>query len=162
MRHPRFNEFKSVVQHRPEVLNQVLGALMQQNPNLITAIAENQEEFVRLLQEPAALPGQGGTPQDAVAAMIAAAQAAQAGGGGGMPPGGMPMGGMPPGAPPGGVPGQPQPEGGQQLQLSASDREAVERLMALGGFPRSDAVQAYLACERNEEVAANYLFDLMS
>ena len=38
------------------------------------------------------------------------------------------------------------------------DEAAVQRLTALG-FPREMAAEAYLACERNEMLAANFLMD---
>lgn len=44
------------------------------------------------------------------------------------------------------------------INLSQSDREAVNRLMSLG-FPEEDALQAYMACDKNETLAANFLFD---
>ncbi|XP_034661509.1 UV excision repair protein RAD23 homolog A [Drosophila subobscura] len=48
-------------------------------------------------------------------------------------------------------------EGGQQADLTAEETAAVERLMALG-FQRELAVQVYLACNKNEELAADVLF----
>ncbi|XP_034131034.1 UV excision repair protein RAD23 homolog A [Drosophila guanche] len=48
-------------------------------------------------------------------------------------------------------------EGGQQASLTAEETAAVERLMALG-FQRELAVQVYLACNKNEELAADVLF----
>ena len=43
--------------------------------------------------------------------------------------------------------------------LSAEEAAAVARLMALGGFSRAAAAEAFLACERDEALAANLLFD---
>lgn len=56
------------------------------------------------------------------------------GGGGGMPPGTM------------------------QIELTPEDNEAIDRLTSLG-FDRTVAAQAFFACEKNEQLAANYLFD---
>ena len=56
------------------------------------------------------------------------------GGGGGMPPGTM------------------------QIELTPEDNEAIDRLTSLG-FDRTVAAQAFFACEKNEQLAANYLFE---
>ena len=58
----------------------------------------------------------------------------------------------------GGGDGGPPP-GAVQIQLTEEERAAVERLEQLG-FPRGAVVQAYIACEKNEEMAANMLFDM--
>ena len=44
--------------------------------------------------------------------------------------------------------------------LPEEDEHAVQRLAALG-FARGQAVEAYLACERNEMLAANFLMDTL-
>jgi UV excision repair protein RAD23 len=48
--------------------------------------------------------------------------------------------------------------GSNVIRLTEDENSAVERLVALG-FDKNMAVQAYLACDKNEMLAANYLFD---
>jgi UV excision repair protein RAD23 len=51
--------------------------------------------------------------------------------------------------------------GGQQvLRLTAEEMAAVDRLTEMG-FDRSEAAQAFLACDKNEALAANLLMDSM-
>ncbi|KAI9645971.1 UV excision repair protein rad23 [Ciborinia camelliae] len=52
----------------------------------------------------------------------------------------------------------PLPPGAQAIEVSPEEREAIERLCRLG-FNRDQAIQAYFACDKNEELAANFLFD---
>mmetsp|Transcript_45563 Transcript_45563/g.120910 ORF Transcript_45563/g.120910 Transcript_45563/m.120910 type:complete len:377 (-) Transcript_45563:252-1382(-) len=131
---PMFPELARMVATNPQILPQMMPALQQSNPALVQAILQNPDAFQRMLQEAA-----GGGAQDPAAAMLAAV-----GGGGG--PGGE-----------GGAAGGQAP-GTVVVQLSEQEREAVERLCALG-FDRNMAVQAYMACDKNEELAANFLFD---
>lgn len=51
---PQFQQMKQVVQQNPQLLNAVLQQLGQTNPALLNLISQNQESFVRLLNEPTA------------------------------------------------------------------------------------------------------------
>ncbi|CAD6499747.1 BgTH12-03855 [Blumeria graminis f. sp. triticale] len=52
----------------------------------------------------------------------------------------------------------PLPPGAQSISVTEDERAAIERLCLLG-FPRDMAIQAYFAFDKNEELAANFLFD---
>lgn len=52
----------------------------------------------------------------------------------------------------------PLPPGVHQIPVTEEERDAIERLVRLG-FTQDQAVQAYFACDKNEELAANFLFD---
>ncbi len=74
----------------------------------------------------------------------------------------------------------PLPPGAQAISVTEEERDAIERvcraqltvclLFSVGprtnvmqlcrlGFDRDQAIQAYFACDKNEELAANFLFD---
>ena len=48
--------------------------------------------------------------------------------------------------------------GGGAIRVSPEEMEAIERLVQLG-FPKHKAAEAYFACDKNEEMAANFLFE---
>merc|ERR1712176_1663010 len=50
--------------------------------------------------------------------------------------------------------------GPQVLRLTEEEMAAVNRLADMG-FDRTEAAQAYLACDKNEALAANLLMDSM-
>eukprot|EP00695_Tsukubamonas_globosa_P002056 TRINITY_DN3134_c0_g1_i1.p1 TRINITY_DN3134_c0_g1~~TRINITY_DN3134_c0_g1_i1.p1 ORF type:complete len:119 (-),score=45.31 TRINITY_DN3134_c0_g1_i1:61-417(-) len=55
-----------------------------------------------------------------------------------------------------GAPGAGAPPG--SISVTPEEMAAIDRLAALG-FDKTVAAQAYFACDKNEEIAANYLFD---
>ncbi|XP_077283027.1 UV excision repair protein Rad23 [Arctopsyche grandis] len=141
---PQFQQMRAVIQQDPSLLNTILQQIGHTNPALLQAISQHQTAFVRMLNEPAAA--------------AAAAATAAAGGGGGTG-----TGTSPPAAPPG-VPAPappalaPSPSATPHgvLHISPQDKEAIDRLKALG-FPEHMVIQAYFACEKNENLAANFL-----
>lgn len=74
--------------------------------------------------------------------------------------GGDPNAGLPAGA--GGAGGQAHGGPGANppgtIRVSQEEMEAITRLTQLG-FPKHKAAEAYFACDKNEEMAANFLFE---
>ena len=46
-----------------------------------------------------------------------------------------------------------------EIRLSPEEAAAVKRLKDLGNFTQNEVLQAYFACDKNEELAANFLFE---
>ena len=49
---PNFDSIRLLVQQHPQFLQQVLQQLSQSNPQMFQLITQNQQEFIRLLNEP--------------------------------------------------------------------------------------------------------------
>ncbi|KAL0020490.1 hypothetical protein WJX77_010539 [Trebouxia sp. C0004] len=122
----QFQALRQIVQANPQILQPMLQELGKQNPELLQMINSNQEEFLRMINEPA--PQGGGDMADL------AAQLAGAAGAGGM--------------------GQ----GGVQVALTPAEMESIGRLEAMG-FDRNSCLEAFLACDKNEALAANFLLE---
>jgi len=137
---PQFQRMRSLVQRDPSVLPSLLQQLGQSNPELLQYINQHQEEFISMLNEAAsgALPQEtGGDTVPAVPGDQAPpAQAGQAGQGNAGGDG----------------------ERTSYIQVTPQEKEAIERLKALG-FHESLVIQAYFACEKNEELTANFLLN---
>ena len=187
--HPQFNHLKSIIQSNPAALPQILAVLGQQSPELLKAITSNEQAFLDMMNEPitndpppapAANPagappgiGAGGPNPQQVTQLLAAlppaqrnAFAAQLG----LRPEEMQafmqlMHSMPPeqlsqlmaqgGA--GGGHGHGHGDA-TVVTLTEDELASVNRLAGLG-FSQQRAAEAYLACDRNEELAAHFLFE---
>merc|ERR1712110_1316590 len=127
--HEMFQQIRSVIQQNPNMLSTMLQQIGQSNPQLLQIISQNQEAFIRMINEGEA-GGEGVGEEGGVGGLGAALGDAPALGDALVQPG--------------------------VIQVSPQDKEAIERLKALG-FPEHLVVQAYFACEKNENLAANFL-----
>lgn len=125
---PQFAQMRSLLQQNPALLAPLLQQLASSNPQLLTLINEHQQEFYNMINEP---------------------MDSESNSSGGSATGAMPAGGA---APPAGS----QQGGRTAITVTPAEREAIDRLKALG-FPEGMCVQAYFACEKNENLAANFL-----
>uniref|UniRef100_A0A665WQL9 UV excision repair protein RAD23 n=1 Tax=Echeneis naucrates TaxID=173247 RepID=A0A665WQL9_ECHNA len=124
---PQFHVMRQLIQQNAALLPALLQEIGRENPELLQEISSHQEQFIQMLNEPNSEP-------------------VTAGGGGGDGAGGT-----------GGV-GADTPSGSHMnyIQVTPQEKEAIERLKALG-FPEGLVIQAYFACEKNENLAANFL-----
>jgi len=59
---PSWNHMRHAIQKNPQSLNEVIMHMMKIDPNIVQVIMQNQEEFVRSLQEPAMPIPEGARP----------------------------------------------------------------------------------------------------
>ncbi|KAG7157976.1 UV excision repair protein RAD23 homolog B-like isoform X1 [Homarus americanus] len=131
---PQFEQMRQMIRSNPSLLDAFIQQIGQTNPQLLQVIQQNQQAFVRMLNEGGSSGGTGGST---------------GGSGGTQSSGGGTSGGSGSGR---AVPGQ------NAILVSPQDRDAIERLKALGNFPEDVVIQAYFACEKNENLAAEFLF----
>lgn len=131
----------------PAVLAHVITSMpAEQRAAMASQMGATPEQLVNFANALTALPPQ------AVASMIGLLMRPSALGMGGGPGG--------EGAGPSGEGGAEASGAGTTISLSAEDAAAVERLQGMG-FPRARALEAFLACDKNEELAANFLLNNM-
>jgi UV excision repair protein RAD23 len=118
-------------------LQNILLGIQQNDPGLMELIKQNEEEFKILLQQPI-------NDEDIRNFQTFQNQARGAEGQG--------AGGSETGS------GSGPTRRGNTIALSKQDYDAVGRLKELG-FSEMDAVQAYFACDKNEDLAANLLWE---
>jgi len=105
---PQFQQMRQVIQQNPQLLNAVMQQIGQNNPQLLQLITQNQEAFVRMLNEPTS-----GAPTAAQAGGgIAGGPTAQGLGGGG-----------------GGAANLESLIG--SAQVTQQDKEAIERVLSV-------------------------------
>ncbi|KAM7368903.1 hypothetical protein PAMP_013207 [Pampus punctatissimus] len=126
---PQFHVMRQLIQQNAALLPALLQEIGRENPELLQEISNHQEQFIQMLNEP--------NPENVPA------------GGGGDGAGGVGGAGGMVGDPPGG-------SHMNYIQVTPQEKEAIERLKALG-FPEGLVIQAYFACEKNENLAANFL-----
>ena len=119
----------AMARQNPALVQPLLEELSRSNPRLLMLVQENQADFMALLN---------GTEPITVPPTATSPAAQQP-------------------APAAGAAAPPQ--GGIQIQVTPAEREAIDRLCAMTGMPREDVLQAFLACDKDENLAANLLFD---
>ncbi|CAM9963640.1 unnamed protein product [Ectocarpus sp. 4 AP-2014] len=157
--HPQFDELRGLVRESPAMLPQVLQGLATQSPELIERINQHPDDFLRLMNEPPDAEGQaimemgveglleGMEQEDDEEEEGGNAEVVAAGGGGGSPGVGVA----------GGDGGQGQTV---TVELTEEEDAAVQNLMAMvPGAGRDQVIEAFIACDKNAEMAANLLFE---
>jgi len=127
----QLNQLRGALAQNPAMVQAMVQQLAMANPNLARAIGQNPQALQKLLND----------PQVMNMMMMAMMQNAGRGAGQG-----------------GGAAAQaPGPRPGT-VRVTAEERAAIERLSGMG-FSRDQALEAFLVCNKDEQLAANYLFD---
>lgn len=123
------SQVRDILQSQPEMAEVVLQQLAASNPQIAQLIQTNPEAFLRYITE---------GDQQALAQAL------------GVPPEYLEA-------------AQNEEEGAEagdsyQIQITPEENDAITRLCELG-FDRNLVIQVYFACDKNEEMAANLLFN---
>jgi len=126
---PQFAQMRTLLQQNPALLAPLLQQLAQSNPQLLQLINEHQNEFYNMINEPLDSETNTGSGNSGSENVVTS------------------------GSNPAAAGRQP---GSGYISVTPQEREAIDRLKALG-FPEAMCIQAYFACEKNENLAANFL-----
>lgn len=132
LKSPQFIQLRMVVQQDPRLLGPLLEQIAQGNPEIFELIKENQEAFMELIQTPLS---------ESEMQIISQGIDSEAEGEG--------------------AEGEGEVDPTSVIQVTEEEQGAIERLMALG-FDRPRVIEAYFACDKNETIAANFLFEHMN
>uniref|UniRef100_A0A6G1S8H4 UV excision repair protein RAD23 n=1 Tax=Aceria tosichella TaxID=561515 RepID=A0A6G1S8H4_9ACAR len=137
MRQAQFRQMQDLIQQSPHLLSSTIESLAASDPEMYNFISENPDVFVNALNHPPMADTR--SNQQSGGAQRTSSQ--------GRSGGAQQSGGQPPVV--------------DQLLVNVSehDKEAIERLKELG-FSEYLAVQAYMACDKDEQLAANLLFQM--
>lgn len=132
---PQFQQLRILIQQNPQMLGPIIEQLSQSSPEMIQLIEQNREEFLALITEGTSAEELGITIGDDDEEEVDEEDAAALMGG-----------------------GEGHPATAQILQVTEEERQAIGRLESMG-FDRARVVEAFFACDKNEELAANYLLE---
>ncbi|ACY70500.1 UV excision repair protein RAD23 homolog A [Drosophila virilis] len=163
---PQFLQMRSLIYQNPHLLHAVLQQIGQTNPALLQLISENQDAFLNMLNQPledeVATNAQrlGRTQSNSSrtenltssASQAATTEGQRSAAGSENQPISVALEGDGTVSAERNVP----TESLATIRLTPQDQDAIERLKALG-FPEALVLQAYFACEKDEELAANFL-----
>ncbi|CAN0218632.1 unnamed protein product [Ascophyllum nodosum] len=152
--HPQFEQLRTLVRENPSMLQQVLQQLGTQSPELVERISAHPDDFLRLMNDPPDEEGQAMMEMGIEGLMEGIEgmddEESPSGSGDGV-----------------GREGR-QDEGGSfaqprdqvTVELTQEENDAVENLMAMvPGVGRDQVIEAFIACDKNAEMAANLLFE---
>ncbi|TKR82335.1 hypothetical protein L596_016075 [Steinernema carpocapsae] len=132
---PQFNELRQIVQENPSALPQILQEIQQLNPQLMGFIRDNQALFLERLNAP--VENMEDVEEGEADQEVDNSQHVQQGAGG--------------------IGGGPRTV---TIALSQEEVAAVERIKDMG-FPEALVIEAFIACDRNEDLAINYILTHM-
>ena len=141
---PQFQQLRAAVQQNPDLIYDILEQIEATNPQLLDLIESNRAAFYKLLTD-MEYPGDEAFEQGEVGEEL---ETEENGGDNGE--------------------GEMQRDEAEQqmfeaavmeqLHASPQDSLAINRIMEMG-FDRESAIEAYFACDKNEELAINFLLN---